>query len=116
MSAPISFFNAAPPALSASKLTKVGVMMPLSPLSARIALDANSAPAYAIESVADPAPFFALTTSSPPYWILFTNAGISAVAGRGCDACDSKGTIYDRQIISSTIHSFAHYLLTVTPL
>ena len=45
-----------------------------------LAFSANSAPAYAIESVAEPAPSFAFTTSSPPNCTRFVSASRSAAA------------------------------------
>mmetsp|Transcript_35815 Transcript_35815/g.41783 ORF Transcript_35815/g.41783 Transcript_35815/m.41783 type:complete len:246 (-) Transcript_35815:247-984(-) len=49
--------------------TNVHSTMPWSPRSAFSRENANSAPAYAIDRVAEPVPFLAFTTSSPPYWM-----------------------------------------------
>jgi hypothetical protein len=67
------------------------------PAKALMTLVANSAPAYAIESVADPAPSLALTTSSPPYWMRFVSASsfsVSSEAGSGWELWERRGTIY----------------------
>lgn len=99
-SLPISFLSASPPALSDERCTKVGATTPFSPLRALMILAANSAPAYAMESVAEPAPSLALTTSSPPYWMRFVSFSRSPCAkpdGRGEDDCDRSGTIYGRR-------------------
>mmetsp|Transcript_43590 Transcript_43590/g.103590 ORF Transcript_43590/g.103590 Transcript_43590/m.103590 type:complete len:239 (+) Transcript_43590:340-1056(+) len=50
---------------------------PFSPLRARRTEPAISAPAYAIESVADPPPAFAFTTSSPPNMMRWVSASRS---------------------------------------
>jgi len=50
-------------------LDKSGSDDTLLPVQAGSSAFVNLAPAYAMESVAEPAPSFALTTSSPPNWI-----------------------------------------------
>ena len=66
-----------------------------------------------MERVADPAPSFALTTSSPPNWTRFVNASRSPEdkeEGRGWEDCESNGTIcqpgYERW--KTKIHEKAH--------
>lgn len=71
--------------------------MPFSPFTARMILFANSTPAYAMESVAEPAPSLAFTTSSPPNWMRFVSSSSEVWAkpeGRGWEDWESRGTIY----------------------
>lgn len=74
-------------------------MIPVSPPNlALIKLSANLYPAYAMLSVADPAPSFALTTSSPPNWIRLMTFSYSAVLLSSLSSifgsdCESSGTI-----------------------
>ncbi len=86
-SRPVSLAMASPPA-TPGRYTKDGSTMPFSPLLALMSFSVNLVsnqccdyvcvvivnwfmyrkPAYAIESVAEPAPPLASTTSSPPNW------------------------------------------------
>eukprot|EP00754_Rhynchopus_humris_P045074 Rhum_TRINITY_DN4593_c0_g1::Rhum_TRINITY_DN4593_c0_g1_i1::g.14984::m.14984 len=63
-----------------------------SPFRARMRLNANSAPAKAIESVALPVPALACTTSSPPNWMRCVRASSSSLVNSN-SVCDSSGTI-----------------------
>ncbi|EPY32646.1 malate dehydrogenase [Strigomonas culicis] len=74
-----------------SLLTKVYTATPCSPLRARMAASANSAAAYAMESVAEPAPSFALTTSSPPNWMRWVSAFTCSAESSGY--LDRRGTM-----------------------
>ena len=58
--------------------TYVHSTMLASPFLARKHASANKAPAYAIESVAEPLPALAATTSVPPSCVRLVNASISA--------------------------------------
>lgn len=74
--------------------TKVGVTTPFSPFKPRSSSWVNLAPAYAIESVALPAPSFAFTTSSPPNWMRCTRAAYASPAtDLPWGFCDSRGTM-----------------------
>mmetsp|Transcript_8751 Transcript_8751/g.18845 ORF Transcript_8751/g.18845 Transcript_8751/m.18845 type:complete len:222 (+) Transcript_8751:378-1043(+) len=74
--------------------TKVHSVTPLSPERAAMTLSANSAPAYAIERVAEPPPFLALTTSSPPNMMRWVRASTSASVKDTLGwTWDSSGTI-----------------------
>src|SRR5260221_12928971 len=68
---------------------------------ALITLVANSAPAYAIESVADPVPSLALTTSSPANCMRLVSASSFSVpseVGSGWELWERRGTICDMHI------------------
>ena len=48
---------------------------------------------YTMDKVADPAPSFALTTSSPPNWMRWVSASISAVVNLAPFTWESSGKI-----------------------
>mmetsp|Transcript_45416 Transcript_45416/g.90921 ORF Transcript_45416/g.90921 Transcript_45416/m.90921 type:complete len:222 (-) Transcript_45416:279-944(-) len=74
--------------------TNVHSLTPFSPSSARITQSANSAPAYAIDSVAEPPPALAFTTSSPPNMIrLVTASRTSSVIFTWGSAWERRGTM-----------------------
>ncbi len=100
-----------------SLLTKVGVTTPFSPFRPRRSAWVNFAPAYAIESVAEPAPSFALTTSSPPNWIRYTSLLYSSPEiDLPYAFCESNGTIVGPECPPTTGITVSLVVLPVTSL